>query len=157
MLASRKQQVVTWVLVLAILIQGWLVLSEFVLPLRRRIRTVDEMPALERSAYLSFGDEFAQFMALTRENVPEGAVVVVPSMSTDQVYGNPALMSYFLYPRSIRQCGAEEALEACAQRYATDEQYLISTSIYHAEGSDEVRGKRWIPYKGDMGIYVPQP
>jgi hypothetical protein len=150
-----RKSVLMITLAVAVILQTWIVLDDFVLPLRKRIRTVAELSVLERSAYLSFGDEFAKFLSFLREHVPEDAVIVVPSMDEDEVYGNAALMHYFLYPRSVTQCNSGEVFENCVRRHGRDEQYILSTLEYHAGEMLSFDDKLWIPFKGELGVYAP--
>lgn len=148
-----RRYLMVFLVSLAVLAQIVIVMDSLILPLRARIRTVDDLPALERGAYLGFGDEFAGFTAFLRENSPEAASIVIPPMSSDPVYGNTALMQYFLYPRSITNCNGGQRFEACFEQFAGEASFIISTSDYHAEEQSGLDA-RWIPYEGDKGIYT---
>jgi len=143
------------VLTFAILIQGWIVATGFVLPLRHRIRTVATLSAFERGARMGFGDDFAEFIAFLREVVPENSTIVVPHMAVDEVYGNTALMTFFLLPRTIKQCNNDESFEACAQRYNGEDTYILSTPRYQPDEFLKL-DRRWIHLNGASGIYAPQ-
>jgi hypothetical protein len=148
--------VIVIVLIIAIILQSWISVAQYVLPLKADIRTVDDLSALERSAYLGFGDDFAKFMSFLRNGVPENGTVVVPPMSADELFGNSALMQYFLYPRMIKRCDNTENFETCRERYSGTKIYMLSTSQYNPKSS-LLDDASQIPFDETKGLIITEP
>jgi hypothetical protein len=150
---QAKKWVINAALILAMIVQVYITVEEFILPLQTRIQTVSELSAIDRSAYLSFGDNFAESMKLLRSWIPQDAAVVVPPMEADEVYGNSALMAYFLYPRTIKHCKGDESFRKCFDRYAGEAKYFLSAPNYTLKESEQLDAV-WKQVKSGIGVYV---
>jgi len=153
-LAGKQQKALTILLFIAVVFQVVYIGVTFVTRMPARIRSVADLPALERGARLSFGDNFAEFITFLREAVPDDATLVVPPMGEDDVYGNSALVAYFLFPRAVLGCNGGESFEACAGRFGGDSYYWLSTSNYHPVETQGL-SREWTPFEGEKGIYAP--
>lgn len=125
-----RERVVILVLGLAVLAQLVLLLRVGILPLREQVRSVRDLPALERSAILSFGDSFSAYVQFLTEAIPEDATVVVPPDEVDSVLGHEGLMQYFLFPRRITNCPRSESPEVCIERMKEESAYFLAVGEY---------------------------
>lgn len=152
----RKDQIVVLILGLACVGQLILLVRVEFFPLREEARSVRDLPAQERSAILSFGDKFSAYMTFLNDKIPEEATVVVPPMSIDNVFGNPALIQYFLFPRVIMTCQGELSPEECVDRFSGEGVYFLAPGNYYTFGQIE-SGSRFISFAGQRGVLVPRP
>jgi hypothetical protein len=106
------------ILILFVCMQGWMILDRFVIPLQAEFKMVDDLPMLERSAQLSFGDAFYEFIDSVRETVPDDGRVVQPSTSTDETYVNLGIIRFFLVALSIANYPSEEQVAECFRLYS---------------------------------------
>ena len=151
-----RERAIFLVLGSGILAQLALLINVGFLPLREQVRSVSNLPALKRSAILSFGDDFAAYLEFLNNTIPEEASVVVPPMKIDNVFGNPALMQYFLFPRVIRSCPSELTPDECVDRFKGEGAYYLVTGIYYSAEQLE-SSSYFIPFSGQRGVLVPHP
>jgi len=141
---------------LAVAIQIGIVITTFILPLRNRIQGVKQLPSLEGSTTLSFGDDFAAYMGFLAEVIPEEATVVLPPVEVDSTLGNVGLMQYFLYPRRITNCPGEMSFADCAIMYSGEHTYILGVADFSPDGSSET-SKTFIQFDDRWGVYEPNP
>jgi hypothetical protein len=153
----KKKDHISFVLItIAVAIQIGLVITTFILPLRDRIQGVRQLPRLERSITLSFGDDFAAYMGFLADVIPEEATVVLPPIAIDSTLGNVGLMQYFLYPRRITNCPGEMGFAGCAVMYSGERTYLLAIADFPPEGAAET-DKPYIQFDDRRGVYEPSP
>jgi hypothetical protein len=104
-----------------------------------------------RSASILFGDEYIEFV---KAIVPEDGLVIIPKEEQVWNFGNVGLMQYFLFPRQIADCPIAD-LEECILSLKGSNSYVLAPDLTFPprEYADQV--KRYIPFKGDRGLYVP--
>jgi len=153
----KKPERISIILIsLAVVIQIGLVITTFVLPLRSRIQGVRQLPSLERSLTLSFGDDFAAYMGFLADVIPEEATVVLPPVEIDSTLGNVGLMQYFLYPRRITNCPGEMDFTDCAILYSGERTYLLAIADFPPEGTSET-SRTFLQFDDRRGVYEPSP
>ena len=107
-----------------------------------------------RSAILGFGDDFGAYVMFLNDQLPDNATVVVPPMSVDSVFGNAALMQYFLFPRRIQNCPGELSLDACVDKLSGEGVYFLATGAYHLADPLEFEST-FISFSGRSGTILP--
>lgn len=153
----KKTERISFILItIAVAIQIGLVITAFVLPLQNRIQGVRQLPSLERSITLSFGDTFAAYMDFLADAIPEEATVVLPPVEIDSTLGNAGLMQYFLYPRRITNCPGEMGFAECAVMYSGERTYILAIVDFPPEGAAETN-KPYIQFNDRRGVYAPSP
>jgi hypothetical protein len=152
----RRENVVILLLGLATLAQLALLTSVEIRPLHEKTYSVRNLPADGRSAILGFGDNFWAYVMFLNDQIPDNATVVVPSMAIDSVFGNAALMQYFLFPRRIVNCPGELSLNACVERLGGEGVYFLATRAYHLAEQPEP-GSNFSPFTDQSGVIAPQP
>jgi hypothetical protein len=136
--------------------QTILLLRFSVIPLAERAWQVRSSPALERSAEIAFGSDFAEFMDFIRETVPADAKLVVPSKSLDPVYGDIGLMQYFLRPRRVIDCPAGEDMLPCLQALTGASTFILAVPDFPPR-SEASEGRVYVEHAGRFGAYSPRP
>jgi hypothetical protein len=113
-------------------------------------------PAVWRSASILFDTDYAEYIEFVKANVPEDGLVMIPKEDQVWDFGNVGLMQYFLYPRQIADCPIE-SLEECILNLKGPKTYILApdATFPPREVADQV--KRFIPFEGDRGLYVPPP
>ena len=139
---------------LALGLQVGILLLKIVVPDMQELATVRGASALDRSAILAFGDEFAAYMTFLRETVPPGAQVVVPPMAKDPVLGNIGLMQYFLLPRPIINCADGPELSACVRSMNGPTTYTLRIADY-PNPRDVPPDRRLLASSPERGVYAP--
>lgn len=137
-----------------ILVQFWLLFTDFMLPLNSRIRTVRTLPAVERGAYIGFGDEFAGNIRFLWSQVPEDARIVLPPLEISSTYGNQGIMQFFLFPRSIVNCPQVKEASACLQTFRGPETYFLSVFGF-PNNETAVDNRDLIMFDESFGVYLP--
>ena len=109
-----------------------------------------------RSASILFGNDYAEYIEFVKSNVPEEGLVIIPKQDQVWNFGNVGLMQYFLYPRPIADCPMQ-SLEECILDLKGPNSYILApdSTFPPREVADQV--KRFIPFEGDRGLYVPLP
>jgi hypothetical protein len=149
-----KQRGVLSLLLIALGIQLYLLSSSVVAPLWRDIRTVVALESGERSARLSFGDQFSDYIQFIVEVVPESGRVVLPPVTVDSTFGNMGIMQFFLFPRSIVNCPSIGVAEECLELYQGDETYFLSVDSF-PENSQVGSTRKFLPFGTSLGIFLP--
>ena len=142
------------ILLIALGIQLYLLSSSVVAPLWRDIRSVANLPPFERSARLSFGDQFSEYIQFIVKVVPESGRVVLPPISVDDTYGNLGIMQFFLFPRSIVNCPSIDATDDCLELFQGDDTYFLSVGTFPQKSKvDETR--KYVPFEAELGLFLP--
>ena len=138
----------------AVLVQLILLSVVIVPPTGWRVWRIRDQSALVRSARLSYGPEFADYVLFLRRIIPEDGLVVLPPSGVDVVFGNMGFMQYFLFPRELTNCPEAVVWEECLVNFRGGRTYLISVGGFPQSeelGLDE----RYIPFNGKWGVFVP--
>jgi hypothetical protein len=142
------------VLILAVVAQIAVLWVQEIEPMGANIWSLRGRSAIERSAEIAFGSNFAGFMAFLQERIPDQALVVLPPMDQEPVFGNVALMQYFLFPREVVNCPSGEALHGCVRSMRGGQSYLIAVGDF-PPAEDVPREKTRIRYGESRGLYAP--
>lgn len=146
--------VLTIVLGIGLAAQVTLLCETYVLPIAERIWPVRDQTALDRSAEIAFGNEFASYIRYLRETIPEGGRVVLPPMIAEPVYGNVGLMQYFLFPREVVNCPPAPAVSECVRSMHGPRSYILAIGDF-PHPSDVPAGKTLMTLADGYGLYVP--
>jgi hypothetical protein len=138
------------------LVQVILLLKFVILPLATNIWHVRDLPNIERSARLAFGDEFAEFIDFVKDQVPLDATVIIPHDETDIVLGNVGIMQYFLLPRAIADCAQGAPLPGCILALGGPDLYILAVDDFPPT-EEASRTKDYLPFDDDRGLYIPKP
>jgi len=134
---------------------AWVTL-DFAAPRTRQYAAVRDRPAWERSAVLSEGTDFAEFVAFLRTNIPESAKVVLPPHSDigqAGAYTYVSFMQYFFFPRHVLNCGEDVA--ECVRGLSGPSSYLVRIGPFPpADLASE--HKTYVPFRDDLGLYAPK-
>jgi hypothetical protein len=124
-------------------------------PLGRRAWAVRERTALVRSARLSYGSAFAEYIEFLRRVIPEDALVVIPPPGVDPPFGEMPFVQYYLFPRRLTNCPADVAWQECVVRFLGEDTYLVATrSFPPPEGLAEA--KVLVALDENRGVYIPR-
>ena len=138
-----------------VLLQARAIHKSYGLRYFRVIKTYRSESALERSAIISGGIEFADYMDFLRKTIPEDSKVILPPREPVQALANIGYMQYFLMPREILNCGISE-VEECVLRMTGDKSYII-TAWKFPPHETALEVKRFIPFtEGKGGVYAPK-
>lgn len=143
-----------FVIGVGILIQTGIIIQHQVLPWERRMRGVREMPAWERGARLSFGDEFADYIGFLRDNIPEESKVIVPPLEVDPSLSNEGLMQYFLFPRTVINCPRIEDAEACLDLFSGERTYFLYVAGFPPQDKAKRTRDLWL-FREYLGVFTP--
>jgi hypothetical protein len=142
-----------FLLLAATLLQMRSLLADFIQPRAVRYWEVRSLAAWERSALLSEGQDFTDYVTFLRETLPESGKVVLPS-SADIGEAGPftsiAFMQYFLFPRVILNCS--EPIEECLLTMTGPASYVLRVG----GPQPSVEHKTYVPFRDDRGVYVPK-
>jgi len=153
---DRGSRAILRALLAAVVAAQVILLMRFsVVPLAERAWQVRSRPALERSAEIAFGSDFAEFMDFLRETVPADAKLVVPSKSLDPVYGDIGLMQYFLRPRRIIDCPAGEGMLPCLQSLTGASTFILAVPDFPPLAQATQR-RVYVEYAERLGVYAPR-
>ena len=147
-------RVILILLAIVVVVQSWNLANDYV---KRRIKTVWELKdfsAIERSAILSEGMEFAEYMSFLRDTGPENAKVVLPPHQPVQTLSNIGFAEYFLMPRTILNCGIDEVRE-CVLRMTGEHSYIVTAWKFPPKDAAE-SVKKFIPFRNELGVYAPK-
>lgn len=142
-------------LALAVSVQTGYLVSGTVARVAARSWVVRGAPAVERSAQIAFGDEFADFMSFVRENVPVTAKLVVPPKGLDPLYGDIGMMQYFLRPRRIIDCPLGVDLAPCIGSLTGKSTYLLAVPGFPPLPEAGLN-RHLIAFNGERGVYAPR-
>ena len=141
-------------LLLALLVQLALLLKGYIYPLAEKIWEVRHLSAVDRSAEIAFGSDFASYMRFLREQVPSDARVVVPPVDREPVYGNIGLMQYFLFPREVVNCPSGPDLSECVRSMGGSRSHILAIGNF-PDPRDVPPGKTLSELMDGQGIYLP--
>ena len=101
-------------MLLGVLLQVYVLYSDYLSPWGRRIWDLRARTVWERSGYLSpwFGAERTEFLGFVRENTSSDAVLLFTEKSGP--YSWKPLLQYFLFPRTVVHC-ADADVTACIE------------------------------------------
>jgi hypothetical protein len=142
------------VIVLAgVLLQAYVLYSDYLSPWGARIWDLRSRTAWERSGILSpwFGAERTAFLGFVRENTSSDASLLFVEKSGP--YSWKPMLQYFLFPRTIIHC-TDADLMACIESDPGDEVFVV-----HPQAGPRPEGiqanARFVPYGTDpqTGIY----
>jgi hypothetical protein len=128
----------------------------FILPRTIRNWEARGYNAWERSALLSEGQDFLEFVSFLREAIPASGKVVLPPHSFISEAGpftDLGFMQYFFFPRQILNCA--EPVEDCVRSLTGPNSYIVAIGSFPPpEAAEEV--KNFVPFSDGEGVYVPQ-
>lgn len=155
---SSLRRYVYWVfqalVLIVIIVQSRNLANDYVIHKSKAVWNLKGFSAIERSAILSKGMEFAEYMSFLRETVPENAKVVMPPHQPLQTLSNMGFAEYFLMPRTIINCGSDEVRE-CVLRMTGEHSYIVTAWKFPPKDAAE-SVKKFIPFKNDLGVYAPK-
>lgn len=139
----------------AIFAQVVIITSTIIKPLTIDVLDTKEFPAVERSAILSFGDRFADYIAFILSNTTETNVILVPYREVDTALGNEGIMQYFLFPRRISNCPVDQSFVECARIQAGPNTFILSVDGFPPEGFRDDTYE-YAPFDETWGIFIPR-
>ncbi len=151
----KKPECISMIFItIAVVIQIGLVITTFILPLRSRILGVRDLSMIERSAVLAFGDDFAAYLDFVTRNVPLESTVVLPPRTVDYRWGDVSLMQFYLAPRRLSNCPAEDEAVDCVRSRIGPKTYLIAIDGFPPS---EVVGEleSFVPFDESRGLFIP--
>ena len=134
--------------------QLWILLDSYVGPLHYNVLAVRQYDSLERSARLSYGAAFAEYISFIRANSPDDAVVVLPSFQDDPVFGHTGFMQYFLFPRNLSNCPGEMTWTSCLAEVDGPRTYILAINAFPPQGGMGLE-KVYLPFDEDRGLFAP--
>jgi hypothetical protein len=140
--------------VIVVIVQSWNLANDYVKHKSKAVWDLKEYSAIDRSAILSEGMEFAEYMAFLRDTVPENAKVVMPPHQPVQPLSNMGYVQYFLMPRTIINCGSDEVRE-CVLRMTGEHSYIVTAWKFPPKDAAE-SVKKFIPFRNELGVYAPK-
>lgn len=134
--------------------QAHIVVTGYAGPILRRLWSMRDLPSWQRAALFEQGDEFAGFVAFLRSQIPEDSRVILPPLLSPRAVAHTGLMQYYLFPRDIHNCGAEE-VEACILRVTGRTTYILAVPEFPPRELAE-KSKRFVSYRNGLGVFVPK-
>lgn len=150
------QTVALVLLLLVTLMQVRLLTVDFIWPRLIRGWEVRGYTAWERSALLSEGQDFLQFLSFLRDTIPESGKAVLPPrsyVSRAGTFTEIGFLKYFLFPRQVLNCG--EPVEDCVRALTGPTSYIVAVGGFPPEEAAEAI-KDYIPFQEGKGVYVPR-
>ncbi len=155
---SSLRRYVYWVFqvlfVIVVIVQSRNLAYDYVIRKSKVVWDLKGFSAIERSAILAKGLEFAEYMSFLRETVPENAKVVMPPHEPVQPLSNRGFAEYFLMPRTIINCGSDEVRE-CVLRMTGEHSYIVTAWKFPPKDAAE-SVKKFIPFRNELGVYAPK-
>ena len=155
MLSRRLSPVklATAIVLLGVLLQVYVLYSDYLYPWGGRIWDLRARTAWERSGFLSpwFGAERTEFLGFVRENTASDAVLLFTEKSGP--YSWKPLLQYFLFPRTVVHC-IDANLTACIESDLEDGGFVVHPEA--GPGPEGIPiGAGFIPYRGEAntGLY----
>jgi hypothetical protein len=139
---------------LAGLFQLLIVGGDYALPAILDSWALRQLPAWERAAIFEEGEEFAGFISFLRSQVPEDGRVILAPAQTQKRLAHIGYMQYFLFPRDIHNCGAEE-VDECILRVVGPKTYIMALPGFPPRDLAE-RSKRYVPFTDEYGVFAPE-
>jgi hypothetical protein len=144
------------VLLVCAVVQLRVLTAGFIWPRLGRYWEVRAYPAWQRSALLSEGQPFMDYVTFLRQEVPESGRLVLPPhrfVSEGGPYTYPSFMQYYLFPREILNCG--EPVEDCVRGLSGGRSYILRVGSFPPP-SIAAETKTYIPFNDMLGVYVPR-
>lgn len=153
-LYQKKYILVILIILLLTIAQIYTLHKTFILPTMERSLGLINEDAWMRAAILLEGDEFANYIAFLRDHIPENGRVLLPPNFRQSTFEHVGIMQFFLYPREIHNCGADE-VEECVKRVSGKEFYILAVRDFPprelaAETKDYVR------FDDKIGLFIPR-
>lgn len=142
------------VLVAAAAIATLVTVRDDALPTLRRVWRLRSEPAIERSALFGFGAEFADYARFIRDQVPEDATLAIPKEVQGGEWGHLGIVQYFMFPRRVVDCPAEEA-EACVLRLTGESTYILAPNEEFPPRQAAERNRTYLAFDERRGLFVP--
>ena len=156
MISNARIRLVFVVLIaLALAIQIQSLVRTSALPTAKSAWNMRGQPAWERSATMLVGQEFAEYIRFLRNHTPADARIILPPRSLDRPVEHVGLMQYFLFPREILNCGANE-VEACILRVTGPNTYILSVEGFPPMDLAKL-SKHYVQFEDELGVYAPRP
>jgi hypothetical protein len=140
---------------IALFILQFVFLAMAVQPLAARVQEHRGAPAIDRSARIAFGDQFADFIRFLDAAVPPDGRVVVPPMDIDSKFGDVGLMQYFLFPRQVVNCPSGPDMRPCIRSMVGTRTYILRAGEF-PRADDVPPSKEYSPFEDDLGLYAPR-
>ncbi|NIM96113.1 MAG: hypothetical protein GTO18_20630 [Anaerolineales bacterium] len=144
----------TIVLTVAVLVQFYF-LAKFIGSWGMQLWQLRDMSAVQKSAFMTWSEEFSEYVLFLQEVIPEDARVILPPNNYAPPIDNVGYMQYFLIPREIHNCGPDE-IEACVLRVSGSDTYILSIGDFPPRELAEI-SKSYLEFSDDYGVYVPKP
>jgi hypothetical protein len=141
-------------LLAAAVIQAAVALITFIQPLYGRLAGWQERTSLDRSARLTYGDDFANYIAFLQATIPAQSTVILPPFSENQVFGHVGFMQYFLFPRNLVICPSETSWDSCLSKVNSPTTYILALDGF-PPAVDARYMKVLVRFGPDRGVYVP--
>lgn len=155
---SSLRRYVRWVIqalfLFVVIVQSWNLANDYVIRKSKAVWDLMGYSAIDRSAILAEGMEFAEYMSFLRDTVPENAKVVMPPHQPVQPLSNMGYGQYFLMPRTIINCGSDEVRE-CVLRMTGEHSYIVTAWKFPPKDAAE-SVKKFIPFRNELGVYAPK-
>jgi len=140
-------------LLAATFLQMRFLFADFIRPRTMRYWEVRSLAAWERSALLSEGQDFLDYVTFLRETIPDsGKVVLPPSSAIGQAGASTSIvfMQYFMFPGLVLNCS--DPIEVCLLAMTGPTSYVLRVG-----GPQPAVGhKTYVPFQDDLGVYVPK-
>jgi hypothetical protein len=114
--SPSRDRIAVLLLLAAAVLQLRSLTVDFISPRARLSWELRRNAAWERSALLSEGRDFLEFVTFLREAIPEsGKVVLPPYTDVSEVgpFAFPTFIQYFFFPREVLNCG--EPVDDCVR------------------------------------------
>lgn len=153
---TRRHRILTVLLVVVVCSQLGILLTTQVIPLARAIYRVRTLSALDRSAVLAFGEDFASYMSFLRTSIPVEGRAVLPPVDSNPVLGHVGMMQYFLFPRDIVNCPGGPDLAQCVRSMDGASTYILRVNTF-PNPADVPANKSLLPFDARQGVYALAP
>jgi hypothetical protein len=149
-----RQTLVALVLAAGMLAQLALTYGSYVRPFYAHFKGLARLTSIERSAELSFGDDFAGYIEFLTKEIPTGARVIQPAFRQDPVFGHQGLMQYFLFPRQVMPCPTEITWDSCMGKFNGPATYILAIGDF-PPAIDPRYGDTHLEYQPGRGVLIP--
>lgn len=148
----RKSLILIALLVMVIFQLKYVIQKDY--PIFQSLLMIEEQ-GWERSAVLARRSDFRDLVLFLKSNIPEDAPVLLPPGAWNKWYTHVGFMQYFLYPRTIHNCGVDE-VPACISRMNPSNTFHIPR--FYGFPPPELLDDSWeyIPQSPDFGLYIPE-
>ena len=112
--------------------------------------------AWQRSALISEGRDFFEYVTFLRATIPESSKVIIPphsSVGDAGAYTYITFMQYFLFPRTVLNCS--EPVAECVRALTGPTSYLLRIEDFPPPLA-AAEHKDYVPFRDGLGLYVPK-